>query len=147
MQVVDFSFVQPAADAYEVARSCHIMLFVGYGSAPKHIERIFAGLQRGCSLPDIVCKRVQYGRLWWIGMCGGAMCAGYNYRNWRGLDVLEGASILYSAGTNADDLGPSQTNLDKLVLTSFAGFAIWTRRGNGQKGSCFVVSKNGKTKK
>ena len=63
MQFVDFSFVQPAADACEVAHSCHIMLSVGYGSDPKRIERILAGLQRGCSLPDIVRKRAQRGRL------------------------------------------------------------------------------------
>ena len=80
-------------------------------------------------------------------MCGGAMCAGYRYRKWRAMDMLEGASIQYDAGSNADDLGPSITNSDTLQLTSFGGLAIWTRPGNGQKGSCFVVSKNGRTKK
>ena len=147
MEFVDFSFVRPAADAYEVARSCHIMLFVGYGGDPQHIESILAGLQRGSGLPDIVRSRVQYGRLWWIGMCGGAMCAGHWYRNWRGLDVLEGTTIQYEAGRNPDDLGPSQTNEDQLVLTSFAGSAIWTRREDGQKGSCFVISRKDKTRK
>ena len=72
------------------------------------------------------------------------MCAGYRYRNWRAMDVLQGVSIQYDAGYSVDGLGPSQTNSDKLHVSSFAGSAIWTRRGNGQKGSCFVVSKNDK---
>ena len=75
------------------------------------------------------------------------MCAGYGYRNWRAMDMLEGASIRYDAGCNADDLGPSITNSDTLQLTSFGGLAIWTRKDNGQKGSCFVVSKGAKHKK
>ena len=75
------------------------------------------------------------------------MCAGYRYRTWRALDMLEGASIQYDAGINADNLGPSITNSDTLQLTSFGGLAIWTRKDNGQKGSCFVVSKGAKQKK
>ena len=75
------------------------------------------------------------------------MCAGHRYRNWRAMDVLQGVSIQYEAGYSADDLGPSQTNSDKLHVSWFAGSAIWARRGNGQKGSCFVVSKGAKQKK
>ena len=59
MEFVAFSFVSPAADAMEVAQSCHIMIFVGYGVDPAHIERILAGLQPGLVLPDIVRERVQ----------------------------------------------------------------------------------------
>ena len=155
MNFVEFSFCNPAAGAYEVAQSCHIMIFVGFGSDPKHIQRVLAGLRRSdniiTTLPTIVRQRVQWGRLWWIGMCGGAMCAGYKYRHdrpWLGLDLLEGVNIDYSPGWSARDLGPSQTDEHKLVVTSFAGIAIWTRRGNdGQKGSSFTASKNGKTEK
>ena len=147
MEFVDFSFVQPAADAHEVAHKCHILLFVGYGTDPTHIEHILAGLQPGCLLADIVRRRVQFGGLWWIGMCGGAMCVGHAYRNWRALDLLGGASITYECGVSVDALGPSRCNAENLVFTSFAGIAISTRRSRGQKGSCFVVSKNGKTVK
>ena len=75
------------------------------------------------------------------------MCAGYRYRRWRAMDMLEGASIQYDSGCNARDLGLSITNSHTLQLTSFGGLAIWTRKDNGQKGSCFVVSKGAKTKK
>ena len=68
MEFVDFSFVRPAADAQEVAQSCHIMLFVGYGRDPKHIQRILAKLQPGCILPDIVRKMCS------MDDCGGSVC-------------------------------------------------------------------------
>ena len=59
MEFVAFSFVSPAADAMEVAQSCHIMIFCGYGSDPAHIGSILAGLQPGLILPDTVRERVQ----------------------------------------------------------------------------------------
>ena len=54
MEVVGFSFVHPAAVAQEVARSCHNMIFVGYGGGPKHIKNILAALQPAWSLPPLV---------------------------------------------------------------------------------------------
>ena len=154
MEFVALSFVRPAADADDVAQSCHILINVGYRGDVTDIQRNLRGFQRikRLSVPDIVRKRVQYGRLWWIGVCGGAMCAGCRFMDrrrpiWRGFHVLEGASNLPASGCNAADLGPSTTDEEKLVLTSFAGMSIWTRPPNGQKGSCFVISKNRRTEK
>ena len=155
MEFVALSFVRPAADADDVAQSCHILINVGYRGDVTDIQRNLRGFQRikRLSVPDIVRKRVQYGRLLWIGVCGGAMCAGCRFLDrrgpiWRGLNVLEGASIEYASGYNARDLGPSTTDHQKLVLTSFAGMSIWTRSPyRGQKGSCFVISKNRLTEK
>ena len=155
MEFVALSFVRPAADADDVAQSCHILLNLGYRGDVTDIQYNLSEFQHieHLSVPDIVRKRVQYGRLLWIGVCGGAMCAGCRFLDrrgpiWQGLNVLAGASIEYASGCNARDLGPSTTDQHKLVLTSFAGMSIWTRSPYpGQKGSCFVISKNRKTEK
>ena len=148
----DISFWRPGPEALEVASEAHVLIFCGYGKGdPAHTQNVLAQLQPGCVLADRVRQRVQLGRLLWIGICGGALCAGHMYSSYTyrdaglGLDIFNGISVRYEAGQNPAEIGPSTTNTTNLVMTSFSSLVLWTHRAaaDGPPCSTFVVTKNG----
>ena len=149
----DISFWRPGAEAREIASEAHVLIFCGYGRGdPAHTKNVLAQLQPGCVVADRVRSRVQAGRLLWLGICGGAMCAGRMYSSYTyhdvglGLDIFNGISVRYEPGRSPAALGPSTTNTTNLVMTSFSSLVLWTHRAaaHGPPCSTFVVTKNGR---
>ena len=151
----DISFWRPGAEAREIASEAHVLIFCGYGRGdPAHTKNVLAQLQPGCVVADRVRSRVQAGRLLWLGICGGAMCAGRRYIDHSssayrdaglGLDIFNGVSVTYEAGQSPTAIGASTTNTKNLMMTSFSSLVLWTQRpaADGPPCSTFVVSKNG----
>jgi len=144
----DFSFLNPDAANTRVAESAHVLLFCGFGGGTSYYTTTVLpalGAHR-TDLSSLVRTKVQYGQLLWIGVCGGAMCAGRQYwpsmPSQLGLDVFNGVNVLYDGATGVGDIGPSKTNTSSFHMASSIGMAVWFKPG-GSLSSSFVVSKNG----
>jgi len=147
-----FSFYDPDVEKMEtLVKSADILYFCGFGgSIPERLVTVF---KNRIQLVHVIRAQVQYDKLIYIGICGGAKISGKSFAicPWRTssaplvegvtfFDFFEGMSLRYDACVGPSDV-TAQSNTTTLQITSGCGIAFFLHNCEYQVSS-FPVVKN-----
>ena len=126
----NFSFFSPDVDKMKhLLQIADIFYMCGFGGkgAPYHLKCLFQA--RGGLLDQLV-ERVQFHQVLYIGICGGAKCAGTTYYPGDGIDrcfdFFNGFQVRYDANASPK-LVEATSSCNEIQITSGCGVGIFLR--------------------
>ena len=110
IRIFPFTFVDNTTENYELLVNCDMLYYAGVHSQLPALTN--------ASLVEILRGRVQCNEICYLGVCGGALISGFSaiYGTY-GLDILDGAEVVYHACDSAQN-AEVETTRNKVQITS-----------------------------